>query len=61
MKAPEDGTDAFYEGFDLEDNPFPEFDGRFEEWDRDFLDTANSYTERLKSNGASLKRRNENG
>ena len=43
--VPKDGTDAFYEGFDLEDNPFPEFIEEFEEWDRDFMEAANNYKE----------------
>jgi len=45
MKVPEDGTDAFYEGFSLEDNPFPEWEQGFEEWDRDFLEAAKNYKE----------------
>ena len=41
----EDGCEAFYEGFDLEDNPWPEFDHRFDPWDRDFLECAKNYRE----------------
>ena len=61
MTVPEDGTDAFYEGFELEDNPFPEWEQRFEEWDRNFLDAANSHADLMKTDGTPVKRRNTNG
>jgi len=48
-QVPKDGYDAFYEGSDLEENPWPEFDGRFEEWDRDFLEAAKNYKEEGRS------------
>jgi len=57
MTVPKDGTDAFYEGFDLENNPFPEWDGGFEEWNRDFLETANEYVRRLKSQDIPFERK----
>jgi len=57
MTVPKDGTDAFYEGFDLENNPFPGWDQRFEEWDRDFLETANEYVRKLKSQGIPFERK----
>jgi hypothetical protein len=47
--VPEDGTNAFFEGFGLGDNPFEEWSGRFEEWDRDFLEAAKNYKEEGRS------------
>ena len=41
----EDGCEAFYAGAKLEDNPFPEWESRWEEWDRDFLECAKNYKE----------------
>ena len=45
IEIPKDGYKAFYEGCSLEDNPFPEWEQRFEEWDRDFLEAAKFYGE----------------
>ena len=44
-KIPEDGINAFYEGFNLDDNPFSSLEERFDEWDCDFLNTAKFYKE----------------
>ena len=43
--CPGDGAEAFYQGFQLDDNPWPEWDGRFEEFDEDFLETTKHYEE----------------
>ena len=45
VKAPKDGTEAFYQGFTLDNNPYPDWTEEFEEWDRDFLETAKNYNE----------------
>ena len=39
----EDGCDAFYAGAQLEDNPWPEFDHRFDTWDRDWMEAYKNY------------------
>jgi len=44
-KIPEDGINAFYEGFDLDDNPFSSLESRFDEWDSDFMEAAKNYKE----------------
>jgi len=54
-EVPKDGTEAFYEGFELEDNPFPEFIEEFEEWDRDFLEVHKHYKEEGRFNDGSFK------
>ena len=44
-EVPTDGYDAFYAGYELEDNPFPEWELGWEEWDRDFMDAHKNYEE----------------
>lgn len=42
-EVPHDAYTAFYEGFELADNPWPEFDGRWEEWERDWMEAYKNY------------------
>ena len=46
--VPRDGSVAFYNGFDLEDNPWPDFKEEFDEWDRDYLESYKHYEEERK-------------
>ena len=43
--VPNDGTDSFWEGYELDDNPFPELEQEFDEWDKDFLEAHKNYKE----------------
>ena len=42
---PLDGYDAWWADFDIEANPFEEWDGRREEWDRDWMEARKNYKE----------------
>ena len=44
-KCPYDGAKAFMEGFDIEDNPFPEWLWTYEEWRQDFMIASRDYKE----------------
>jgi len=48
-KIPEDGDDAFYEGFELDDNPFSDLGSRFDEWYCDFLNAHKNHKEEGRS------------
>ena len=48
-EVPKDAYEAFYEGFDLEDNPWPDWTQGFEDWDRDYLEVAKHYKEEGRS------------
>jgi len=41
--TPTDAYDAFYEGFNMEDNPFSEFDENFDKWEQDYIECATDY------------------
>jgi hypothetical protein len=45
MTVPLDGYDAWYADFNIEANPYEEWDGRREEWDRDWMDADKNYKE----------------
>ena len=47
--VPNDGTDSFWEGYELDDNPFPEWEQEFDEWDKDFLEAHKNYKEEGRS------------
>ena len=47
--APNDGTDSFWEGYELDDNPFPELEQEFDEWNKDFLEAHKNYKEEGRS------------
>ena len=54
-EVPTDGSNAFYRGFDLEDNPFNKWDGDFEEWDEEFLEAAKNYKQEGRFRDGSFK------
>jgi len=54
-EVPIDGYAAFYEGFVLLDNPFPEYDQNFDNWDRDYMEAYKNYKEEGRSQDGSFK------
>ena len=54
-EVPIDGYDAFYEGFDINDNPYPEWDGRRDEWEDEYCEAAKNYKEEGRFQDGSFK------
>ena len=52
---PYDGATAFMEGFDLEDNPWPEWGSQWEQWDMDFMEASKNYKEEGRFRDGSFK------
>ena len=40
MTPYDEGQEAYFDDGDIEDNPYPEWDQLFEEWDMGFLEAA---------------------
>ena len=53
--VPHDAYEAFYKGYPLESNPFPEYIQEFEEWDRDWIDAYNNYKKEGRFRDGSFK------
>jgi len=54
-EVPTDGYDAYMEGLDIEDNPFTEWEQRFEQWDKEFLETGKNYKQEGRFRDGSFK------
>ena len=52
---PLDGEDAFYEGCEPEDNPYPDNSPRYLEWYFDLLEAAKEYRESGRFRDGSFK------